>query len=67
MDKNEGKIDMDALDAITDRVLSFRPPKSKARKQPADRVPSSADKGQKRRRKRASSKKKGQELDNEDS
>ena len=65
MEKNEGNIDMDALDAITDRVLSYRPPKSKARRPPSDASPSPPDKGSKRR-KRKSSPEKGEQRQNDE-
>ena len=67
MEKNEGKIDMDALDAITDRVLSYRPPKSKARRPAWDGDPSPSNRGAKSRRKKNRSKEEKQEQDNESS
>ena len=67
MEKDESKIDMDALDSITDRVLSYRPPKSKAKRPASDVNPSAPDKGPKRRRKKTSSKKDEQGPDDEES
>ncbi|MXY96035.1 MAG: hypothetical protein F4Y42_21550 [Caldilineaceae bacterium SB0664_bin_27] len=49
MEKSESNIDMDVLNAITDRVLSYRPPKSKAKRPSSDVSPSPPDKKSKGR------------------
>lgn len=63
MENSESNIDMDALDAITDRVLSYRPPKSKAKRPSSDVSPGPPDKGEVIRKKESSSEKEEQETE----
>ena len=67
MERDGSKIDMDALDAITDRVLTYGPPKPRKKRIPDGSIPSPPDWLPKGKRANSSSKKEGQGRDNEES
>ncbi len=66
MEKGESKIDMDALDAITDKVLSYGPPRPR-KKSLTRPIPSPPDRMPKKGREKRSSKKEEKEQDDEES
>ena len=67
MEKDGSKIDMDALDAITDRVLTYGPPKPRKKRLRDGAILSPPDRLPKGKRAISSSKNQGQGKDSEES